>query len=353
MRIGEKCLLYVKPEYGYGEKGMPPKVPPNCPLIYEIMLLKWKPRQMLFMMGYEDRMEQATKLKEEGTWQFKKTNYNAAMEKYKNAYQMIENTPLVGKGPESEEAKTLYEWKINLSNNIGLCAFRAKRYQESIDACTLVLTFDANNGKALSRRALCHTELCKFDEAKSDIKAAILAEPQNRQFRDLVKDINNRAKQSNSGQQNTFSKVFKEANMYEEKKVDVIPELEEPFSDPNNPKVWMDIQIGQQRGRVVIELFAHIVPKTAENFRALCTGEKGEGESGQPLHYKGTIFHRVIKDFIIQGGDVTEFNGKGGESIYGKHFEDENFRFGHTRPGLLSMASGGANTNQSQFFITF
>ena len=142
--------------------------------------------------------------------------------------------------------------------------------------------------------------------------------------------------------------------MYEEKKVDVIPELEEPFGDSSNPNVWMDIQIGENEPRrIVIELFAHVVPKTAENFRALCTGEKGDGESGQPLHYKDTVFHRIIKDFIIQGGDVSEFNGKGGESIYGKHFSDENFRFGHTRPGLLSMASGGANTNQSQFFITF
>lgn len=118
-----------------------------------------------------------------------------------------------------------------------------------------------------------------------------------------------------------------------------------------NPVVFLDVTIGGvPSGRIRIELFADVAPKTAENFRQMCTGEFSRGS--RPAGFLKTPFHRVIKGFMIQGGDILRGDGTGCISIYGESFQDENFNLGHSGPGFLSMANSGPNSNGSQFFIT-
>ncbi|CAL9222212.1 unnamed protein product [Arabidopsis halleri] len=119
-----------------------------------------------------------------------------------------------------------------------------------------------------------------------------------------------------------------------------------------NPKVFFDMTVDDKlAGRIVMELFADTTPRTAENFRALCTGEKGIGKSGKPLYYKGSYIHFVSRRLMLCGGDIIVGDGSGGESIYGELFEDENYIKKHTGPGVLSMANGGPDTNDSRFMI--
>mmetsp|Transcript_46028 Transcript_46028/g.53109 ORF Transcript_46028/g.53109 Transcript_46028/m.53109 type:complete len:177 (-) Transcript_46028:42-572(-) len=124
--------------------------------------------------------------------------------------------------------------------------------------------------------------------------------------------------------------------------------------DPSqNPKVFFDITVdGEDIGRIVFLLYYHAVPYTAENFRALCTGEYGTTEDGVEMHFRNSKFHRIIPKFMCQGGDITNHNGTGGISIYGKKFNDEGFYFSHNKKGLLTMSNMGPNSNSSQFMIT-
>jgi peptidylprolyl isomerase len=128
-----------------------------------------------------------------------------------------------------------------------------------------------------------------------------------------------------------------------------------PVHSPINPQVFFDVAVGEDKhfGRIIIELREDVCPKTAENFRSLCTNNSDRlSAKGNPMFFKGSAFHRIIPKFCLQGGDFDCGNGMGGESIYGKHFDDENFTLTHYTPGAVTMSNCGRNTNSSQFFLT-
>merc|ERR1712216_25607 len=171
------------------------------------------------------------------------------------------------------------------------------------------------------------------EDAVSDLHQAARHEPQNAEIRKNLSEARKRLKQIQD---------------------EGPPEPPPPEHDLSQlPRVYLDISVGDAPSiRMEFALYTDSTPRTAENFGALCTGEKLSESSGKPLHYKGSIFHRIVRGLLVQGGDFTYADGTGGESIYGRRFQDENFLDRHTRRGLLSMANNGINTNSSQFWVS-
>lgn len=347
MKVGEKALLVIAPEYGYGEMGTPPKIPPKSTLHFEVELLdfqeKMKPKNA---MSQAERAEVANKLKSEGTDFFKAQKFQDAASKYELAAGYAIEDGMEGDDIPDEE-RPLY---VSCCSNAAMCYIKLKAWTDAVKACNKVMAIESestSNIKCLYRRGFARMNMGFLKEAKTDLMAAYKLDNANKDVRKALATLKKEMQKAKDKEKATFGGLFsKPGGLYEDKKG-----VAQPSED--NPHVFFDIKQGdKEMGRIVMRLYADIVPKTAENFRALCTGEKGDGVAGKPLHYKGSTFHRIIKDFMIQGGDFTNGDGTGGESIYGEKFADENFALKHTHEGQLSMANAGPGTNGSQFFIT-
>jgi peptidylprolyl isomerase len=335
MKVGEKAILKCSPEYGYGSSGSPPKIPANATLLFDVELLGFQERQKAkWEMSSEERMEVADKLKAEGTELFKEQKFGKAVEKYEGAadYSVYEG---ISGNDVPEEERPLY---VSCWSNVAACYSKLKDWSEVIKACNKVLEIDSeaeSNIKVLYRRGFARLKLGLLKEAKADLMAAYKIDSNNKDVRRALAQLKEAAAESKKKEKAAFGGIFDKVDIYKEKSGPVIPNAR-----GDNPHVYFEMKLGDEDlGRIVMQLYKDVTPKTAENFRALCTGEKGIGKMGKPLHYKGCTFHRCIKDFMLQGGDFTNGDGTGGESIYGEKFKDENFIIKHTGPGLLSMAN--------------
>lgn len=329
LKIGEKAVLKIPPELGYGEAGSG-DIKPNETLYFELELLNFfdKKKDKLQYTS-EERVEQGKQLKEEGSQAFMAGDLDTAISKYEAALDMI----------DWEAQPGVPEMKTALNNNLALIYLKQQNYDEVIKATRKALEFDKKNIKALLRKAKAFRMKEMYESAITDLQLALEASPDDAEVKKELGHVKADQKKYQDKEKQLFSKLFSQGPLYEQE--------EDPTISSNNPKVFMDITIGDaEPQRLIFQLFKNIVPKTVDNFITLCNNKENQT-------YKKTIFHRLIKGFMIQGGDYENANGTGGKSIYGERFADENFKAKHDKRGLLSMANAGPNTNGSQFFITF
>lgn len=238
--------------------------------------------------------------------------------------------------------------------NVAAVCLRRRDLDGALEACNKALEADDRNLKAWYRRARVLLDKDAFEAARADLKRALAVDPDNKDVKKLVADVRRKELEAERKARATFAGCFDKvrgfASAGRRERVDV--DVVDPAAPPRPPshsgrltRCFLDVCIGgMDAGRIVLELFDDTVPKTCENFRRLC--------AGNDLTYKNSTFHRIIKDFMVQGGDITRGDGTGGISAFGDKFEDEAFVDRHDRPGLVSMANKGPNSNNSQFFIT-
>lgn len=349
MKQGEHALLVCKSDYAYGDNGSPPKIPGGATLNFDVELLAFRTPGLRdrnkWELSDEEKITVATEIKNEGKEAFTKKFFEGAAEAYGDALGYLEDV-------DSEEAQLLLG-SLTLNQCIAQC--KGKDNSAAVLSATKVLegkeTVAGYHAKALYWRAMAKFQLIDYKGCKADCLAATKLDKDNKSIVKLYKKTVKAVKEMKAKEKAIYGGMFGKVSMYEDQPNVEVEEIITHTGDL--PKCFFDMEIGgKPAGRIVFELYADTTPKTAENFRALCTGEKGMGKMGKPLHYKGSTFHRCIKSFMLQGGDFTAGNGTGGESIYGAKFADENFKCKHDEPFLLSMANAGPGTNGSQFFIT-
>ncbi len=346
MKRGERARLVIDSKYAYGEKGSEPKIPGNANLEFEVELIDfYEKRKPVVDMSNDERLKLAEDYKAMGNEHFKGKSPRAAVYAYQEGINILDS---INDFERNDQAKKLW---VALRLNLCVVLNGNHNWSETKKFTDQVIQKNPDHPKAHYLRGIAEEAMTLYDEAAKDLEIALKANPADAKIKMELESVGKKRKDILKKEKKAFGKLFQSESLYSEKAAPA-PAAGLPKYDPTNLHVFMDIKIGAaEPQKVVFELFSKVVPKTAENFKCFCTGEKSTPERN--LHYKGNKFHRVIKEFMMQGGDVVNGNGTGSISIYGEKFADENFTYRHTSPGLLSMANSGKDTNGSQFFVTF
>lgn len=306
MKRGEKAILRCRSDYAYGDSGSPPTIPGGATLDFEVELFSWQEKMKEpWEMTAQEKVAEAEKLKDEGTAAFKAEDYRTAAAKYTQGLKYVSENDYSDDSTDEEadadDAKAgSNDLLVSLALNAAAAQLKLGDNSDAMKNCEKVLKLEPKNVKALFRKGQALLGKSEFKEAKSTLKLAYKEDPTNKQVVALLKKVDAKAKQEKDEEKKRMARMGGFVVESEEDKAkrleaaEAAKKAQEALRE-DNPKVFMDMTIdGEDTGRIVMELHKHCVPKTAENFRALCTGEKGNGKAGKPLHFKGSTFHRVI-----------------------------------------------------------
>jgi peptidylprolyl isomerase len=351
MKQGESALFILEGEYGYGEQGAKANIPIGTPILLSIELLAFHEREkLIYDYSEEERFTQAKAIKQEANTFFSKKNYKAAKMLYRKSMTFIDS---VYHEDCLEEIKA---FKSTLFLNLSVCMNQTSCFQTTLKYTSQILSKESTLPKPFYLRGMAHMHLKNYTEAISDLSTASSLCPSDPKIKAELARAKSLQLHLDNKEKAKFKKIFAPGGLYCEKQTHISVTLHSiPPYDSSNLKVYFDIQHKEDSvNRVIFELFQQKVPKTCENFRCLCTGEKST--AFKAYTYKNSVIHKIIPGFILQGGDLDKGDGTGGYSVYGECFEDENFLIPHSHGGILSMANKGEekpNTNGSQFFITY